>query len=71
MDVLRETLMYKDVPVRICMKQLTRAEQYECMRLILAHNSVARVSICSHESTNAYIDSILKTLKLSAAHCGN
>lgn len=68
MEVLRETLVYKDVPVCICMKQLTRAEQYECIRLVLAHHT-SRVSVCPHGATNAYIDSILRALNLPVVHC--
>lgn len=68
MDVLRETLVYKDVPVHICMKQLTRLEQYECIRMILTHQP-ARVMICTHDSTNTYIDDLLHTLKLEIRQC--
>jgi hypothetical protein len=68
MDGLRETLVYKDVPVHICMKQLSRLEQYECIRMILA-NQHANVTVCKHGSTNSYIDEILEALKLKIRHC--
>ena len=68
MDVLRETLVYKDVPVHICMKQLSRIEQYECIRLILTHRP-SSVTICKHGATNEYIDELLRTLKLEIRKC--
>ena len=68
MDGLRETLVYKDVPVNICMKQLSRSEQYECIRMILAYQPT-NVTVCKHGSTNSYIDEILDALKLKIRHC--
>lgn len=61
MDIIREHLIYKNVPTTICMKQLKPIEQYEVIRLILASQST-NVSICTHESTNSYIDELLKKL---------
>jgi len=68
MDIIREHLMYKDVPITICMKQLTPIEHYEVVRLILASNS-KNVSICTHESTNSYIDGLLKKLPVKFVQC--
>jgi hypothetical protein len=61
MEVIREHLIYKNVPITICMKDLKPIEQYEVVRLILASQST-NVSVCTHESTNSYIDKLLKEL---------
>jgi hypothetical protein len=68
MDVIREHLMYKDVPITICMKDLTPAEHYEVIRILLASRT-KDVSICTHESTNSYIDGLLKKLPLKFVQC--
>ena len=68
MDGLRETLVYKDVPVNICMKQLSRLEQYECIRMILAHQPT-NVTVCKHDSTNTYIDTLLSVMNLNLREC--
>ena len=68
MDVIREHLMYKDVPITICMKQLTPTEQYEVIRVLLSSRT-KDVSICTHESTNSYIDGLLKKLPLKFVQC--
>lgn len=68
MDVLRETIVYKDVPIHICMKRLSRLEQYECIRMILT-NQPTQVTICKHDSTNTYIDELIHTLKLELRQC--
>jgi hypothetical protein len=68
MDVIKEHLIYKDVPVTICMKNLKPVEQYEIIRIILATRS-KDVSICKHESTNSYIDDLIKKLPIKLIHC--
>lgn len=68
MDVLREQLVYKNVPVHICMKSLKPVEHYEVIRLILATRT-ENVFVCTHESTNSYIDGILKTLPIQFYQC--
>lgn len=70
MEVIREQLVYKNVPVHICMKNLKPVEQYEVIRLILATRT-ENIFICTHESTNEYIDSILKKLQISSYQCLN
>ena len=52
------------------MKQLKPIEHYEVVRLILASNS-KYVSICTHESTNPYIDGLFKKLPITFAHCSH
>jgi hypothetical protein len=68
MELIREHLIYKDVPITICMKDLKPIEQYEVVRLILASSS-NHVSICTHESTNSYIDGLLKKLPVKFVQC--
>jgi hypothetical protein len=68
MELIREHLIYKNVPIKICMKDLKPIEQYEVVRLILASNS-NNVSICTHESTNSYIDNLLKKLPVTFIQC--
>jgi hypothetical protein len=68
MDVIREHLIYKDVPITICMGKLTQQERYEVIRLMLATRT-KDVSICTHDATNECINKILKELKLSFTQC--
>lgn len=68
MEVIREQLVYKNVPVHICMKNLKPVEQYEVIRLILATRT-ENVFICTHDSTNEYIDSILKKIPIKFYQC--
>lgn len=68
MDIIREHLIYKNVPTTICMKDLKPIEQYEVIRLILATRT-DNVSICTHESTNSYIDGLLKKLPIKFIQC--
>ena len=50
------------------MKDLKPIEQYEVIRLILATRT-DNVSICTHESTNSYIDGLLKKLPIKFIQC--
>jgi hypothetical protein len=68
MESIREQLVYKNVPVHICMKNLKPVEHYEVIRLILATRT-ENVFICTHECTNEYIDSVLKKLPIKFYQC--
>ena len=68
MDEIREKIQYKDGPIEICMNRLTSMEQYEMIRLIIAFPD-KKISICTHEHTNMYVDSILKKLNVSFFQC--
>ena len=68
MELIREHLIYKDVPITICMKQLKPVEQYEVIRCLLATRT-KDVSICTHEATNEYIDKLLKDLPVKFVQC--
>lgn len=68
MELIREHLMYKDVPITICMGQLKPSEHYELIRCLLASRT-NNVSICTHDATNEYINGLLKKLPLHFAQC--
>ena len=68
MDVIREHLIYKEVPLTICMAKLTQQERYEVIRLLVATRT-KDVTICTHEATNDYITSILKKMNVSFGQC--
>jgi hypothetical protein len=68
MDVIREHLMYKNTPLIICMAKIPPQEQYEVIRILL-ESKTEQVSFCTHDSTNAYIDTILKKLNVKFVHC--
>lgn len=70
MDLIREHLIYKNVPTTICMKDLKPVEQYEAIRLILA-TKATNVSICKHDSTNEYIDQLLTKLSVTFVDCSS
>jgi len=68
MDILREKLIYNSNSVHICMKQFSKQEHYEIIRLLLATRT-KDVCVCTHESTNTYIDSLLKEIAVSFYQC--
>jgi hypothetical protein len=68
MDVIREHLVYKNGPLEICMSKITPQEQYEVIRILL-ESKPKQVAICTHESTNAYIDILLKKMNIRFIQC--
>lgn len=68
MEAIREQLVYKEGKVTICMKELKSVEQYEVIRLLLATRT-KDVLICSHNSTNEYINKLIKKLQLDTTIC--
>ena len=70
MDVIREQLLYKQNKVEICMKNLNQKEQYECIRLLVASRT-KDVHICTHQSTNQYINTLLERLNVKITSCGD
>ena len=68
MEVLREKLLYNTNKVHICMRDFSKQEHYEIIRLLLATRT-KDVSICTHEATNSYVDSILKDLNVTFYRC--
>ena len=66
MDLIREHLIYKDVPITIEIDKLKTQEQYEVIRLLLAsRNKKDVISVITSQSTNKYIKSLLHDLKIS------
>ena len=67
MDLIREHLIYKDVPITICMKNLKQQEQYEVVRLLLATRK--NVKVCLHGLNNIYISKLLDELRVQIIDC--
>jgi len=67
MELIREHLMYKNNTLRVCMKTLTRQEQYEFVRLIMA-TRVAGVFVCDCEC-NQYVLCVLTRLGFERTQC--
>ena len=68
MDVLREKLNYNSNNVSICMKQFTKQEHYEIIRLLLATGR-RDISICKHDCVNEYVGKLLSDLKVNTSEC--
>ena len=66
MDLVREHLIYKDVPISICFKKIP--EHYEIIRCLLATRTNG-VSVCCVETTNVFIQILVKKLGLQATCC--
>jgi hypothetical protein len=60
--------MYKNIPLTICMAKIPPQEQYEVIRILL-ESKTDQVTFCTHNSTNAYIDIILKKLNVKFTQC--
>lgn len=67
MDLIRESLVYKTNVLHVCMNSLTRQEQYEFLRLIVATRKEG-VTFC-YDNSNAYIVCILKIIGLERSKC--
>jgi hypothetical protein len=50
------------------MRDFSKQDHYEIIRLLLATRT-KDVCVCTHESTNIYIDSILKELNIKFYQC--
>jgi len=68
MDIIREHLMYKNIPLHICMGSITPQEQYEVIRIIL-ESKTTEITVCKHNSTNSYIDTLLSKLSITFTSC--
>lgn len=65
MDLIREHLIYKAVPIRIEIDTLKSQEQYEVIRLLLAcRESKEDVCICVTDKTNKFVLELLTELKI-------
>ena len=61
MDLIREHLIYKDVPTTICLKSLALPDHYEVIRCLLATRT-NNVSICCSDCSNVFIQILVKKL---------
>ena len=68
MELIRESLIYKNNVLHVCMNSLTRQEQYEFLRLIVATRK--DVTFC-YDNSNSYITCILEKLELERIKCEN
>jgi hypothetical protein len=66
MDIIREHLMYKNVPIEISMKTLKVQEQYEVIRLLLATRT-KDVVVKVNNSVNKYILNLLDKIGVSTS----
>jgi hypothetical protein len=66
MDVIREHLMYKNVPITIEIDTLKTQEQYEVIRLLLACRK-EDVCVSVTDKTNKYIRELLTLLSVKLA----
>jgi len=64
MEIIREHLMYKDVPVEITMNTLKTQEQYEIIRLLLATRT-KDVVVKIDNTVNKYVRNLLSKIDVS------
>jgi hypothetical protein len=64
MDLIREHLIYKSVPITIEIDALKTQEQYEVIRLLLACRK-EDVCVLVSDKTNKYILELLSDLKIN------
>jgi hypothetical protein len=67
MELIRETLIYKNNVLHVCMNSLTRQEQYEFLRLVIATRKTG-ITFC-YDNSNAYITCILEKIGLERIKC--
>jgi hypothetical protein len=67
MDVIRESLIYKNNVLHVCMNSLTRQEQYEFLRLVVATRKEG-ITFC-YDNSNSYIVCILEKIQLKRIKC--
>ena len=68
MDLIREHLIYKHVPLMICLNTLKPQEHYECIRLLLATRT-KDVTICLHELQNTNVIRVFNKLGVQFIDC--
>ena len=68
MDLIREHLMYKNVPITIEIDTLKTQEQYEVIRLLLACRK-EDVCVSVTDKTNKYVLELLQILGIKLADC--
>jgi len=68
MDVLREKLNYNTNNLTICMKQFSKQEHYEIIRILLATGKTD-ISVCKHDCVNDYVEKLLTDLNIKTSKC--
>ena len=68
MDIIREHLIYKDIPIHICFGKLKSIEHYECIRLLLATRT-KDVSVCLHGVQNTNVVRVFNKLGVLFIDC--
>jgi hypothetical protein len=68
MDLIREHLIYKHVPITICLNTLKSQEHYECIRLLLATRT-KDVSVCLHDVQNTNLVRVFNKLGVLFIDC--
>jgi hypothetical protein len=64
MEFIKEHLIYKDIPLHVCVGKLTRQEQYEFVRILIGTKK-RHVTIClSHGEISDYLRQVLRALNL-------
>jgi hypothetical protein len=64
MEIIREHLMYKNVPLEILMNSLKTQEQYEVIRLLLATRT-KDVIVKVDNSVNKYVRNLLSKIDVT------
>jgi hypothetical protein len=64
MEIIREHLMYKNVPLEILMNSLKTQEQYEVIRLLLATRT-KDVVVKVDNSVNKYVRNLLSKIDVT------
>jgi hypothetical protein len=62
MDIIREQLTYKSNTLHVCLNTLTRQEQYEFLRLVIATRKDG-ITFC-YDNSNQYVTCILEKIGL-------
>jgi hypothetical protein len=67
MDIIREQLTYKSNTLHVCLNTLTRQEQYEFLRLVIATRKDG-ITFC-YDNSNQYVSCILEKIELERVKC--
>jgi hypothetical protein len=62
MELIREQLMYKSNTLHVCVSKLTRQEQYDFLRLVMATRKEG-VTFC-YDNSNQYVTCLLEKIGL-------
>jgi hypothetical protein len=63
MELIREQLMYKSNSFHVCVSKLTRQEQYDFVRLVMATRTEG-ITFC-YDNSNQYLLRVLERLGIT------